>query len=372
MWPWNRKPAEPLPSVVPKGNGLRSALYKAKRPLAPVYPIKAPTHAPGVVPKGERSGIAMDENFHSFLSTGSFGFGDHPGFPGYQRLSMFATIAEYRAMAESLSTELTREWIKINSSETDDDATKEKVAALTKAMDDIGLQQVIQRAAEHDAYFGRAQIFIDIKGQDRATPLILSDKTIPRIGDKSVKDFIRVTPVEAVWTTPSGYNALDPAAPDFYKPSRWFMLGKQVHASRLLTVITRPLPDLLKPAFDFGGMSLSQLAESTVNNWLRTRESVGRLLSNFSITALKTKMGDILQGGTDDDPGANGDDLIARADLFAANRDNQGFFLLDFDTEDLVQQNVPLGGLHELQAQSQEHMCAIAHQPAIILAVDCQ
>ena len=41
--------------------------------------------------------------------------------------------------------------------------------------------------------------------------------------------------------------------------------------------------------------------------------------------------------------------------------------LLDNENEDLVQVNTPLSGLHELQAQSQEHMCSISRIPAMIL-----
>jgi hypothetical protein len=300
----------------------------------------------------------MDEwagNFPGGVSSLSYAYGELAGFPGYPHLAMLATRAEFRAMASALSTELTREWITINSSETAGEATKNKVTELTKMVHDIHLQQVIQRAAEHDAYFGRGQIFIDIKGQDQALPLILSEKTIKK------DSFNKVSTVEAIWTTPTAYNALDPIAPDFYKPAKWWMLGKETHASRLMTVITRPLPDMLKPAFNFGGMSLSQLAEPYVYNWLRTRQSVADLINNFSIVALKTAMGNVLNGSDD------GDDLFNRADLFSATRSNRGLMLLDKDSEELDQIAVPLGGLHELQAQSQEHMCAVSRMPAIIL-----
>jgi phage-related protein (TIGR01555 family) len=347
------KPEAPL-SVVPKSNGLARAVYKASQLEDKItYPLQLPTFMRGVVPVGETAGIAMDDNFTSFAS--SVNFGQTVGFPGYPRLSFLATIAEYRAMASALSTELTREWITINSSETAGDETKDKVTELTKKLQDIGLQQVIQRAAEHDAYFGRAQIFIDIKDHDIRTPLILSPKTI------KLNSFDKVATVEAIWTTPSVYNSINPAADDFYKPRAWFMLGKIVHSSRLVTVITRPLPDLLKPAFDFSGMSLSQLAEPYVNNWLRTRQSVSDLINNFSITALKTAMMQTLDGSDD------GTSLIQRAALFTAMRSNKGLMLLDKDAEDLVQQNVPLGSLDKLQAQAQEHMCAVSRLPAIIL-----
>ncbi len=274
---------------------------------------------------------------------------------------MLATRAEYRAMAQALGTELTREWIMINSLETAKEGTKKKVTELTKAIEDMRLQQVIQRAAEHDAYFGRAQIFIDIRGHDRNVPLKLSPKTIKQVGVDKVKNAIRVSTVEAMWTTPAGYNTMDPVAPDFYRPAKWFMLGRMVDHTRLMTVITRPLPDMLKPAFDFGGMSLSQIAEPYVNNWLRTRQSIADLINNFSITALQTNMSQVLQEGDD------GADLFARADLFTATRSNRGLMLLDKETEDIKQTNTPLSGLDQLQAQAQEHMCAVSRLPAIIL-----
>lgn len=67
------------------------------------------------------------------------------------------------------------------------------------------------------------------------------------------------------------------------------------------------------------------------------------------------------------DPTNDGSSLLNRAELFNANRDNQGLFLLDFTAEELVQVNTPLSNLSELQAQAQEHMCAVSRQPAIIL-----
>jgi len=41
--------------------------------------------------------------------------------------------------------------------------------------------------------------------------------------------------------------------------------------------------------------------------------------------------------------------------------------LLDKEREELAQVNTPLSGLHELQAQSQEHMCSVSRIPTIIL-----
>lgn len=369
-WPWQPKPVESIPSPAPKERnlGLASAANKAKAPAAQRFPITAPTHAKGVLPAGVTKSpvaIAMDSWADQF--PGSLITWDVAGFPGYPYLSMLATRAEYRAMASALSTELTREWIEVNSSETAGEATKTKVTELTKAIEDMGLQQVIQRAAEHDAYFGRAQILITLKGHENKldTPLIIAPQTITKSESKDPWKDIGVIPVEAIWTTPAGYNALDPAAKDFYKPPIWYMLGQKVHSSRLMTIITRPLPDMLKPAFNFGGMSLSQLAEPYVNNWLRTRQSVADLINNFSIISLATSMEQVLQGG--EGPDADGTNLLARADLFTAARSNRGLMLVDKEREELQQIAVPLGSLDNLQAQAQEHMCSVSRMPSIVL-----
>lgn len=350
-WLW---PA-PVPTATPprRPNFRRAAALAAPLAEGPRFPIQPPQLPPGVVPKGAKApALAMDSVESQFLTTVASG----QGFPGYPYLSQLSTRAEFRAFAEALSTEVTREWLTITSKseEAEDGRVKELEAEFKR----LGVREIIQKAVEHDAFFGRAQIFVDCCPDDaRDTPLILSPKTIAQ---GSLK---RVATVEAVWTTPATYNAVDPIAPDFFKPSAWFMLGQKVHASRLMTVITRPLPDLMKPAFNFGGMSLSQLAEPYVENWLRTRQSVADLINNFSISVLATDMTQLL-GADDEDDGGN---LMNRAALFTQMRSNKGLMVLDKEREELVQVNTPLSGLHELQAQSQEHMCSVSRMPAIKL-----
>lgn len=339
---------------------MASALNRAKAGLAPVktyrYPIVRPTLMQGVVPTDAKAPVlAMDEAPGSYGQAFSYAQslygGVVSGFPGYPYLAMLATRAEYRQMASSLAAELTREWIVINSS-SDNDV---KVTELTQAMKDFGVQAVIQRAAEHDSYYGRGQIYIKMKTGDPNTPLVISEKTIKK------GSLVGFQNIEPMWTTPVDYNATDPTDENFYKPTLWFSLSQRIHSSRLATVITREVPDILKPAFNFSGMSLSQLAEPYVDNWLTTRQSVADLLRKFSITALGTNMSQVLMQGGD------GSDLMARAEYFNVMRANNGLMLFDKDTEEMVQLNAPLSGLHELQAASQEHMCAVSHMPAIIL-----
>ena len=313
------------------------------------YPIQAPTIHPHVVPKGEKAPVIFAQDSYDYASAVYNG----QGFPGYSYLSQLATRAEYRAFAAAMSTELTRKGIEFTSKQDDDD---ERIAQIEKEFDRLKVMQVLSCAAQHDCYFGASHLYLDIKDADITTPLVIDKRTIPQGSLKGIKT------VEPIWTTPSAYNSNDPTRPDFFKPTEWFMLGKRIHASRLLTVITRELPDILKPAFNFGGISLSQLAEPYVDNWLRTRQSVADLINNFSITVLATSMEQVLQD--DEEAGLN---LINRATLFTKLKSNKGLMLLDKEREEIAQVNTPLSGLHELQAQSQEHMCSVSRIPTIIL-----
>ena len=313
------------------------------------YQLKSPELPPGVVPKGAAAPVlAQDAN--SLLTWLGAQDSQVVGFPGYSYLSQLAARAEYINLTSAISQELTRKWIELTAT---DEGQSEKIKAIEDRLETLDIRGKFQLAARHDCQFGRAQFYLDLKGHDRKLPLILSNKTVK---PNSLKN---ISVVEAMWTTPSAYNALDPAAKDFYRPTSWFVLGQETHASRLITVITRPLPDILKPAFNFSGMSLTQMAEPYVDNWLRTRQSVSDLIYNFSLTALVTDLNAVLEGGS-------GDDLLNRIKLFQANRTNLGMMVMDKEREELVQINVPLSGLHELQAQSQEHICSVSRIPSMI------
>jgi len=357
----------PTPAVAPKRakSHLREALARIGQNDAASqkynYEFKPVELLPNVLPPTVNKApaqLAMDDAIGSAFF-GGYGYANFAGFPGYQYLSTLATRAEYRAMAQGLSTELTREGITIASTDTAGEDTKTKVTELTKKIKDIGLMELIQRACEHDCFFGRAQILIKIKGQKLDTPLILSPKTIP------LNSFESIRTVEAIWTTPATYDALDPGNPWFYRPPFWYMIGQKVHATRLLTVITRPLPDMLKAAYNFGGISLSQLAEPVVDNWLRTRQAVADLINNFSIISLATNMSVVMSGGEDSEDAAQ--DLVNRMALFTQTRSNRGLMVTDKDTEEMQQLAVPLGTLDSLQTQALELLCVVSHEPAEVL-----
>jgi hypothetical protein len=326
-------------------------------PAAPRRVLRLPDLPPGVAPEGAAD-MAMDyggQTFSSWAWSNNIqGIGCGLFFPGYPYLAELAQRSEYRAPTETISKEMTRKWIVFQSTGKGD--KEEKIKQIEDAFKRFKVRESFRRVAGLDGFFGRGQIYIDIKGQENArdVPLLIGPETIKK-GDLNA-----LTVIEPMWTTPVVWNAMDPTASDFYRPTTWYVLGRKTDATRLMTFISREVPDLLKPSYNFGGVSMSQLIEPYVMRWLGTVQSVNNLIRNFSILFLQTNMLSVLQG-------ENASDLIRRAQLFTQTRDNQGFFLTDKDTELLGQLAVPLSGLDHLQSQAQEHMAAPTHIPLVVL-----
>lgn len=407
-------------------------VYFGSQPVV-ARPVRAPKLFPGVVPANANGPVlAADESLACgphYLAMDSEQFAplwswlqevnSGLGFPGYAYLSQLTQRSEYRSPAETMASEMTREWIQLKTKgtaeETDDSDERQaddaapppppgkkddgdddtdagadpesmdaetseadkKIEDIEAALEEFKVREHFRRVIEQDWFFGRSQLFLDIDptGADvdeeekdtaprtfvrpdilRTVPLMIDPQGIPKGSLRGFKV------IEPIWTTPFYYNATDPTAKDFYKPIAWFVLGQKIHASRLLTFTAREVPDLLKPAYNFGGISMSQLMEPYVFQWLRTRNSVSDLIHTFSIIKLATNMTAVLAGTTGAAKG-----LMDRMKIFTMNRDNQGVFLLDKNQEELGQEAVPLSGLGELQAQAQEHMAAPTHIPLVKL-----
>ena len=328
---------------------MRRALQRLPEKQPASYSLDFPSLPDGVKPNG----IAMDSS-----PLGNFGadcfFGT--GFIGYPRLAELAQISEYRSVSETTANEMTRQWIEIKSVGEEDNS--ETIKQIEECYERLNVRDVFRKAIETDGLFGRGQILVQIKDHDGklANPLLLTEKTIAK---GSLKALVNIEPM---WTTPAPYNAIDPTLPDFYKPKAWYVMAQEIHASRLFTLISRPVPDMLKPAYNFGGVSMTQLMMPYVERWLRTVDSVSDLLHSFSLSGIKTDMSAILSGSDDGD-----NNIMLRAELYNRLRDIRGLMLLSKEEEEFFQFNTPLSGLDTLLAQSQEQMAAPSHTPLVKL-----
>jgi hypothetical protein len=315
---------------------------------------------PGVVPDDVFAGIAADASLGSLYSYGQTNaFTDGMQWLGYPYLSELAQRPEYRRMVEQTAKEMTRRWIKLNAAGDDPDKDKaRRIKIIEGQLKRHRVQAKFRRLAELDGFFGRGHLYIDTghtaEPDELAIPLIRDARKIGRRGLKRLKI------VEPIWTYPFDYATTDPLDPDFYRPRQWFVQGRKVHRSRLLTVVGREVPDMLKPAYAFGGVALTQMAKPYVENWLRTRQSVADLIHSFSVSGIKTSLFSTMNE-VGDQP------LLKRVQLFNKTRDNRGMLVIDKDAEEFFNVSTPLGTLDHLQAQSQEQMASVNGIPLVVL-----
>jgi uncharacterized protein len=315
------------------------------------------TPPPGVKPAG--AGLAMDDatQIYQWATTQYAGYGVTQTFVGFPVLSDLTQRPEYRVITETIARDATRKWCKLVA-KGDDQTKADKLTELQEAVDAYGVQDLFRKCCELDGFFGRGHLYIDTGASDDPDELA---KPMPVDKRKIGKGkLVRLATVEPVWTYPNDYNSADPLKPNYYRPQSWFVMGKIVHRDRLITFVSREVPDLLKPSYAFGGISMSQLAMPYVDNWIRTRQSVSDLLHSFSKTILKTNMAGVLTGG-------GADALLSRLDLFNRTRDNRGVIAVDMTEEDIVDVSTPLSSLDKLQAQSQEQMASVAGIPLVVL-----
>lgn len=324
-------------------------------------------------------------------------------FLGYPYLAELAQRPEYRLFGEIRAEEMTRKWIDIRGTkdestkskkdddrpDTDDDKANKragnkprgddrnkeieaKIKELVEFGEDLGLRDWFKATASQDAFFGISHLLLDLKGVDLDN---LQDPELKEsIGngrnaitrEKLGKGcLLGMRTIEAIWCYPTTYNAVNPLQPSWYDPQVWYVMGTEIHKTRLLTFIGRPVPDILKPAYAFGGLSVTQMAQPYVNIWLKTRQSVGEIIHAFSVMVLATKLATTtMPGGS----GGGAGDVISRLLEFITLRDNQGVFAIDKETEEFSNVSAPISGLAELQAQAQEHMFSVCRIPSVKFA----
>jgi phage-related protein (TIGR01555 family) len=385
-------------------------------------PFRVAVHPPNATPKGHGR-MAMDQDpvilSNNQWCTSAWMAGDILAgiageglmFLGFAYLSELAQRPEYRLMSEIISTEATRKWIrfkstggnkKTNDKDDDDEGSsggsngaedrdlqgspdpeqrvqpgpepkeedegsggnekQEKIKELVDFLEELKVRHTFTNGTLDDGLFGRGHIFLDpgnVSDDELRTPI--GPGRGPLTEGKVGKGFLKgIRTIEPVWTYPQAYNAQHPLQPDWYNPQQWFVMGKEIHATRLLKIASRPVPDMLKPAYSFGGLSLSQMAKPYIDMWLRTSRSVDQLIHSFSVMVLMTDVNTILAPG-----GGGVAGLLARVAAFNAFRDNQGTFVVNKATEDFKNVAAQLSGLDHLQAQAQEHMAFIGRYPLV-------
>jgi uncharacterized protein len=313
------------------------------------------------MPNGKQpgSGMAFDDAggggpfpYQGYLGPGLNSFNLY--FPGYPYLAMLTQRSEYLQPTHTHAKDMTREWIEFTTKGKSDKS--KKIEEIETRFEELNVQGLFRKALIHDGFYGVGHIFVDLKGhEDTRLPVMLDPKSIRKGQLRGFRS------IEPMWVTPVMWNSAHVERESFYVPETWWALDKEMHKTRLRQVISREVPDILKPAYNFGGYSLSQLIEPYVDRWLKTVGGVNRFINNYSTLVLKTDMSSILEGG-------DGADLLKRLKMARAHGDNFGAYAVSADGgEELTWVQASLSGLAELQQQAVDHMAYPTHIPLVVL-----
>lgn len=277
----------------------------------------------------------------------SGGIDAYPQFLGYAYLSGLQQNGFIRAGVEGLADEMTVKFIEIIRTADTEDNNDDKINRINEFLNKFQIKELFNKAAALNGYFGGCLIYIDTGEDDLLSAL--DEKSL----NHSIKGFTLIEPIN---TYPGRYNSTNPLSDNYFKPETWFVLGREVHISRLLYLSSEELSMLLKPAYNFYGISPAQIAADSVSHFIKDREAASRLLHKFSLLVFKTDMGSALYNG-------NPEELYSRVKVLADFRDNDSIIIIDKEDEDIVTVTTGITGITEIVRLSLELMPIMFRQP---------
>ena len=300
--------------------------------------------------------MGYNQIYESLISHG-VDLGQYPltSFIGYGALQQISQNGMIRTCIQTVADDITREWITIIGG---DETDPTLISGITNKLNALNIRRLYNRAYDTMGYMGGAFIYIDTGADDPSLPLFLSEKGGEIKQGSNVK-FVLIDPVNC---SPGKYNASDPLKADYMcEPEFWWILGKRVHASRLIPLRDNLPPTLLRPAYNFLGIPQAQILWDYVMHWNRARVSVAGILEKLNLLVFQTNTEDLLSSS----------DGVAQLDAkmiaLTRYRNNDSIVVCDKNAEDIKNVTLTISGITDVVRQALEFIAAINRTPAVKL-----
>lgn len=167
--------------------------------------------------------------------------------------------------------------------------------------------------------------------------------------------YIGISQIDQVWCSPifNMENINDPTRIDFYVPDYWMIGTKKVHKSHLVITRYSEVPDILKPSYQYGGLSLPQLIWERVYAAERSANEGPQLLMTKRINIINTTLEMI---------GSDPDAIIAKYQEIAERRDNYGLMLMG-STDSYSQHETALSDVDTVIMTEYQLVASVAETP---------
>ncbi|MCD1124819.1 DUF1073 domain-containing protein [Jinshanibacter sp. LJY008] len=166
-----------------------------------------------------------------------------------------------------------------------------------------------------------------------------------------------ISQIDPYWLAPvlNAKAVSKPEDPYFYEPTYWQVSGgKKIHRSHFVIMRTNEVPDILKPTYLYGGISVPQKIYERVYAAERTANEAPQLAMTKRSTVIHTDVSRAL---------ANQRDFEKRMSLWSYIRDNYGIKVLD-KQETVEQFDTSLNDLDATIMTQYQLVAAAAHVPA--------
>lgn len=168
--------------------------------------------------------------------------------------------------------------------------------------------------------------------------------------------YLGIAQIDPYWCVPelTTSAAMDPSSLDFYEPTYWIVNGKRVHKSHLVILRGPEVPDILKPSYLYGGLSVPQMIFERVYAAERTANEAPQLMLSKRSTYLYIDSAAAL---------ADQQKFDERMQHWRAMLDNYGVKVLDHDDK-AEQHDTALSDLDVNIMTQYQLVAAIANVPA--------
>lgn len=166
-----------------------------------------------------------------------------------------------------------------------------------------------------------------------------------------------ISQVDPIWCSPilTDTSVSDPASIRFYEPQFWMINGQKYHRSHLSVYIPHPVPDTLKPNYQYGGISVPQLIYERVYAAERTANEAPQLALTKRTSVLKVNAAAMF---------SNLEQTMVKLAEWVGLRDNYGVKIIDKAEEDYAQHDVGLADLDVTIMTQYQLVAAAAEVPS--------
>jgi phage-related protein (TIGR01555 family) len=231
------------------------------------------------------------------------------------------------------------------------DVNAEMIAAITKADKAFNVKQHLENASRFNEIFGIRHV------------LFVVDSPDPDYYEKPFNpDGVRpgsyrgITQVDPYWVSPylDAEAVQSPASRDFYEPTYWVISGQRYHKSHFVLLRGPEVPDILKPSYLYGGVSLTQRIYERVYAAERTANESPQLAMTKRLNVRKMDIAKAV---------ANAAGFQEGLEFQAATRDNYGILAID-KADEAQQLETSLADLDDVTMTMYQLVASVANVPA--------